>query len=159
MPPIPELEGRLSDGVVELRTISEWDIPEILIAHQDDPRLHVELGLERPPSGAQLGSEVERAEAERIAGTHVALTIVEPGSEDCIGRVEVRRIDWNAAAAELVVWVAPRRRDRGIGPRALRLARAWLQEACGLEQLAVTAVSDGTGGDLPPDPGRRQLQR
>jgi RimJ/RimL family protein N-acetyltransferase len=143
---IPELKGRLSDGVVELRAISEWDIPEILIAHQDDPCLHVELGLERAPSGAQLGSEVERAEAERIAGASVALTIVEPGSEDCIGRVEVRRIDWDAAAAELVVWVAPRRADRGIGARALRLAGAWLQEACGLEQLTVVSISDGAGG-------------
>jgi RimJ/RimL family protein N-acetyltransferase len=159
MPAIPALTDRLSDGVIELRAISEWDIPEILIAHQDDPRLHVALGLERPPSGAQLGSEVERADAERRAGVRVALTIVDPGREDCIGRVEIRAIDWDAAAAELVAWIAPQRRGRGLGARALALTRQWLADSCGLTRLTIAAVSDGAGDDLAADPGRRQLER
>jgi RimJ/RimL family protein N-acetyltransferase len=158
MPAIPALTDRLSDGVIELRAISEWDIPEILIAHQDDPRLHLALGLARPPSGAQLGFEVERAEAERQAGARVALTIVDPGREDCIGRVEVRAIDWDAATAELVAWVAPQRRGRGLGERALALTRQWLADACGLRRLTIAAVSDGPGDDLATDPGSRQLE-
>jgi RimJ/RimL family protein N-acetyltransferase len=159
MTPIPELTGRLSDGVVELRPIADWDIPEILIAHQDDPQLFLRLALDRPPTGAQLGAEVERAAAERLAGTRVALTIVEPGREDCIGRVEAREIDWTQSSAELVAWVAPGQRGRGITTRAVALAAAWLMDACGLEHVAVEAISDGAGDHLPPDPGGRQLQR
>jgi RimJ/RimL family protein N-acetyltransferase len=159
MTAIPELTGRLSDGVVELRPIADWDIPEILIAHQDDPRLFLALGLDRPPTGAQLGAEVERAAAGRLAGTRVALTIVEAGGEDCIGRVEAREIDWEGSSAELVCWVAPGHRGRGITTRAIALATAWLLDACGLEHVTVEAISDGAGDDLPPDPGGRQLQR
>jgi len=159
MPEIPELTGRLSDGVAELRAIAEWDIPEILIAHQDDPQLSVRLGLDRPPTGAQLGSEVERAAAERLAGVRLALTIVEPGGEDCVGRVETRAIDWDASSAELVGWVAPGHRGRGMTTHALELAAAWLADACGLQHVTVAAVSDGAGDDLPPGPGSRQLQR
>jgi len=137
MPAIPDLRDRLSDGVVELRAISDWDIPEILIAHQDDPRLHLELGLDRPPSGAQLGAEVERAGAERAAGTRVALTIVEPGDDDCRGRFDAHNFRWEHARAELGIWVAPGLRGRGVARRALRLGAGWLFDACGLERLAL----------------------
>src|SRR6516225_8543725 len=44
MPPIPEFHEPLSDGQVVLRLAAERDIPEILIAYQDDPQLHVRLG-------------------------------------------------------------------------------------------------------------------
>jgi RimJ/RimL family protein N-acetyltransferase len=159
MPEIPELTGRLSDGAVELRPIAEWDIPEILIAHQDDPQLSGRLGLDRPPTGAQLGAEVERADAQRATGASLALTIVEPGGEDCIGRVQTQMIDWDGSSAELVGWVAPGYRGRGITARGLALAAAWLTDACGLQHVRVQAISDGAGDDLPPDPGGRQLQR
>ena len=62
MPSIPEPPDRIGDELIELRPIAEWDIPEVLIAHQDDRELHRRLGLSKPPTGAQLGSEVERAE-------------------------------------------------------------------------------------------------
>jgi RimJ/RimL family protein N-acetyltransferase len=139
MPAIPELSGRLSDGVVELRAISDWDIPEILIAHQDDPGLYMSLRQDRPPTGAQLGAEVELAGAERDAGTRVVLTIVQPGSDDCRGRIDVYRIDWGVLAADLAIWVAPQIRRRGIGRRALRLAAGWLFDECGLVRLQLVA--------------------
>ena len=52
MPAFPDLVAPLTDGQVSLRFASEWDIPDILIAFQDDPQLHVSLGMGRPPSGA-----------------------------------------------------------------------------------------------------------
>lgn len=191
MSAIPEPPQRLSDGVVELRAISEWDIPEVLIAHQDDPRMHLALGLDRPPTGAQLGREVEVSERRRLAGDGVALTIVTPGSDDCIGRIDVTlRPAAPAAAAdpaapaqspgqtagELRIWVSPQRRGIGVGRRALRLAAMWLLGEAGFERLtidvpqgnvalerAATAAgfnaSAGGGGELPPDPGRLELQR
>jgi RimJ/RimL family protein N-acetyltransferase len=142
MPAIPELTEPLSDGRVSLRFAAERDIPEILIAYQDDRQLHIRLGEERPPSGAQLGSRAERAAAERAAGTTVRLTILEPGSDDCRGQIAVHHIDWNHLRAELGMWVAPQLRNRGFARGALRLAASWLFDSCGLERIAVLTEPD-----------------
>ena len=141
-PEIPELRDRLSDGEVELRTSTAWDIPDILIAHQDDRDLHRMLGLVRPPSGAELGSAAELDTAERAAGTAVKLTIMGPGSDDCRGRVEAKEIDWDRGSAELSIWVAPQLRGHGVARRALRLAAAWLFGTVGLRRLTLDVNAD-----------------
>ena len=133
MPALPVPCPPLSDGTVSLRLSAERDIPEILIAHQDDPRLHEQLGEARPPTGAQLGSAAERAPAELESGTSVALTITEPSSDVCRGQVRVRRIDWETRRADLEVWVVPQFRGREYAHRAVRLACEWLAASCGLE--------------------------
>jgi RimJ/RimL family protein N-acetyltransferase len=135
MPSIPELLQPLTDGEVSLRFPSEWDIPEILIAHEDDPSLHTALGQTRPPTGAELGRAVETDAQERAAGRHVELTVVAAGSEDCIGRISVGPIDWTGGGAQLTIWIAPGLRRRGFATRALALARPWLTGVCGLSRL------------------------
>jgi len=135
MTALPALPGRLSDGVIELRAIADWDIPEILIAYQDDRELARSLGLKRPPSGAALGSEVENAEAERAAGTALRLTVVEPGREDCRGRLVVSEVDWEARTARVQIWIVPALRGRGLARRAVALAAEWLRDRAGIEQL------------------------
>ncbi|HWD64930.1 MAG TPA: GNAT family N-acetyltransferase [Solirubrobacteraceae bacterium] len=142
MPSFPNLPAPLSDGVVELRLASDWDIPDILIAHQDDAQLHRRLGLERPPSGAELGRRSEREPAERAAGTGLRLTIVEPGERTGRGQLEVYDVRWEAGQARIGIWVAPSRRGRGLASQALRLAASWLSEACGLEHLTLTTTPD-----------------
>jgi RimJ/RimL family protein N-acetyltransferase len=142
MPAIPELIEPLSDGQVTLRLAAERDIPEILIAYQDDPQLHVRLGEPRPPSGAELGSRAERADAERAAGAHLALTILEFGSEHCRGQLYGQHFDWDHGRAELGIWLAPQARGKGLGRRALRLAAAWLFETCRLERVQVLTEPD-----------------
>jgi RimJ/RimL family protein N-acetyltransferase len=141
MPSIPEPPDRILDTLVELRPIEEWDIPEVLIAHQDDPGLHRRLGLSRPPTGAQLGSEVDDAQSLRQSGAGVKLTIVEPDSNDCRGRVEVDDIDWARGSANLRVWVAPQCRGRGYEQRAAELAAEWLRSSAGLGELTVSLLS------------------
>jgi RimJ/RimL family protein N-acetyltransferase len=141
MPSIPEPPDRLGDDLVELREIAGWDIPEVLIAHQDDRDLHKRLGLEKPPSGAQLGSEVEHAHAQRLAGESLRFTIVAPGGNDCRGRVEVGDFDWDQSSAVMRVWVASQLRGRGYELRASDLASEWLRNAAGLEHITVTVVT------------------
>jgi RimJ/RimL family protein N-acetyltransferase len=136
----------LTDGVVGLRLSAEGDIPEILIAYQDDPRLHLSLGTERPPSGAQLGRRQEQAEARRAAGELVSLTVLEAESEVCRGQIDVHAVDWENRRAELAVWVAPRVRGRGLGRRALALAGRWLLSDCGLERAGL--LVDPSNGAL-----------
>lgn len=141
MPAIPEPPERIVDQLVELRPIAEWDIPEVLIAHQDDRELHRRLGLPRAPTGAQLGSEVEHEQAQRLAGSSVKLTIVEPGRNDCCGRVEVDGVDWEQGGADMRVWVVPQLRGRGYEQRAADLAVTWLRDRVGLQRVTVTLLT------------------
>jgi RimJ/RimL family protein N-acetyltransferase len=142
MPAIPELPEPLSDGTLHLRFAAERDIPEVLIAYQDDPRLHLRLGEARPPSGAQLGSRSERAEADRADGIRATLTVLEPGSDRCRGQVTVQKVDWDHLRAELGLWLAPQVRGRGYAPRALRLGADWLFSSSGLERLQLLTQPD-----------------
>ena len=142
MPAIPQLTEPLSDGHVSLRAGAERDIPEILIAYQDDPQLHVRLGEDRPPSGAELGRRAEHAPAALAAGTHMTLTILEPGSEHCRGQLYAQNFNWDHSRAELGIWLAPQARGKGLAVRALRLGAAWLFDVCKLERVALLTDPD-----------------
>lgn len=142
MPEIPALEGRLGEEPVQLRAASEWDIPEILIAHQDDRDLHRRLGAEKPPTGAQLGHRMELAEADRRAGRRASYAIVEPDSDYCRGRIDVDAIDWQHGIARLQIWISPHFRSRGYARAALRLIAVWLLDRVGLSQLQMDIPLD-----------------
>jgi RimJ/RimL family protein N-acetyltransferase len=142
MPPFPDPTDRLSSPRAQLRLAAERDIPEVLIAHQDDPELYVRLGLRRPPSGAELGRRVEGEAADRAAGTGVWLTIVADGSDECVGQIDVHDVDWDHGRAELGIWVAPAHRGRGVGTAALRLAGRWLLHDCGLVRVQLMTEPD-----------------
>jgi RimJ/RimL family protein N-acetyltransferase len=168
MPSFPELDQPLGDGVIELRPAREWDIPDILIAHQDDPELYRRLGLDRPPSGAELGRRAEAEPAQRAAGTELRLTILEVGQETCRGQIDVHHVDWNERSAELGIWLAPQVRGRLWASRALRLSAGWLLGPCALERLILLTDPDnqpmiraaqgaGFTGPEPGAPGRVSL--
>lgn len=142
MPSFPDLHEPLGDGTVALRLAAERDIPEILIAYQDDPQLHLRIGEARPPSGAELGRLAERGDADRAAGRQVTLAVMEPGSDVCIGQVHVRGVDWEGGRAELGIWVAPKIRSRGMGRAALRLVGQWLLQDRRLQRLQLLTEPD-----------------
>jgi RimJ/RimL family protein N-acetyltransferase len=150
MPSFPDLTDPLSSPGVQLRLAAERDIPEILIAHQDDPELYLAMGLRRPPSGAELGRRIEHGPSERRAGISLWLTILAPGgnrsdgrvSDDCSGQIDVHAVDWDHLRAELGIWVAPGRRGSGLGAQALRLAAQWLLTDCGLERVQLLTEPD-----------------
>jgi ribosomal-protein-alanine N-acetyltransferase len=72
----------------------------------------------------------------------VALTIVEPGSDDCRGQINAHHVDWESGRAELGIWLAPQVRSRGYARSALALAGRWLLGPCGLERLTVLTETD-----------------
>jgi [ribosomal protein S5]-alanine N-acetyltransferase len=139
MSSFPRLADPLIDGGVALRDYEERDIPEILIAYQDDPRLHLLNREDRPPSGAELGSRAEREVSARGAGERATLTVLEPGDDTCRGQIRVENVDWDHRRAELTIWLAPQVRGRGLGRGTLRLAGGWLLETCGLARLEMLA--------------------
>jgi RimJ/RimL family protein N-acetyltransferase len=142
MPHLPMLAEPLSSEVVRLRDFAERDIPEILIAYEDDPEMHRRLGQERPPSGAQLGRLAETEIADRGAGSRATLTILDPHIDLCLGQVTVHHLDWEHGRGELSLWVAPEARRRGLGVGALRLAAGWLLGPCRLERVQLMAEPD-----------------
>ena len=142
MAPIPPLLNPLSDRGVGLRFTAERDIPEMLIAYQDDAQLHVRLGQERPPSGAELGRDVDSAARERAQGIRARLAIVELPADDCLGEITIHAIDWRHARASLSIWIAPQARGRGLAREALKLAARWAFDAWGLERLALLTDPD-----------------
>jgi RimJ/RimL family protein N-acetyltransferase len=145
MPSFPDLGPPLRGSTAQLRPTAERDIPEILIAHQDDPRLHEALGLERPPSGAELGRTVEHEPGERAAGAGAWLTILDErgsASDVCRGQLEVRDVDWDHLRAGLSVWVVPAERGRGLGAGALALAGRWLLDVCGMMRVELHSSPD-----------------
>ncbi len=142
MPAFGDLARTLSADGAELRFAAERDIPEILIAHQDDDHLHLRLGLERPPSGAELGRRIEAEAARRAAGDGVRFTILHAGSEVCRGQLDVHAVDWEARRAEAGIWVAPQHRGRGLAAAALPVAGGWLFEVCGLARLELLTEPD-----------------
>lgn len=144
MPSFPELTTPLRGTLVRLRPAAERDIPEILIAHQDDGRMYLDLGLPRPPSGAELGRRIEAGPADRAAGTAMWLTILAGDSDDLAGQIGVHEVDWDHRRAELAIWVAPAQRRRGLATDALRLAGGWLLRACRLERVAVLTEPSNT---------------
>jgi ribosomal-protein-alanine N-acetyltransferase len=141
MPSFPDPTG-LSTSAVALRLAAERDIPEILIAHQDDPELYRRLGLARPPSGAELGRRVEGEPADRAAGGALWLTIVAAGEDECIGQIDVHDVDWDHSRAELGIWIAPAHRGRGVATDALRLTGRWLLSECGLARVQLMTEPD-----------------
>ncbi len=142
MSSLPLLTEPLTDGEVVLRDYAERDIPEILIAHQDDERLHVLTGEDRPPSGAELGRAAEREAADRAIGERATLTILQAGTDTCRGQIRVHPVDWDQSRAEVGIWLAPQVRGRGIGRGALRLAGSWLLGSAGLARLELLAEPD-----------------
>ena len=131
----PDLDRPLGDDSLGVRLAAERDIPEILLAYQDDRELHLRMGAVRPPSGAELGRSAERAAADRLAGRGVTLTIVGAGSDVCVGQISVHNVDWDNARVDLAVWVAPQVRGRRLAPGALRLVSEWLLGELGFERV------------------------
>jgi ribosomal-protein-alanine N-acetyltransferase len=137
MPSFPELQEPLRSERAWLRFGTDRDIPEILIAYQDDPGLHVRLGLDRPPSGAELGRGFERARSERASGSSVRFTILLPGSDVCRGQVDVHKVDWDHRRAEVGIWVASGQRGQGLASAALALMARWLFETCAMARVEI----------------------
>ncbi|HLJ04416.1 MAG TPA: GNAT family N-acetyltransferase [Solirubrobacteraceae bacterium] len=139
---LPFLSEPLDGGDVRVRDAAERDIPEVLIAFEDDPAMHLRLGHPRPPSGAQLGRLAETEATDRAAGSRATLTILEADSDLCLGQVAVHDLDWDHARATLSPWVAPQARGRGLAAGAVRLIGGWLLGRCGLVRVQVLCEAD-----------------
>ena len=148
MPSIQPPREPLGDDRVALRLAAERDIPEILIAYQDDPDLHVRLGEERPPSGAQLGRLMEQTETDLGDGTAVRLTILQAGSDDCRGQV--------IAHASIGRTPVP---TSGSGWRLRSVARGWRAAPCCWRRGGFSTRVGSSGSRCLPQPDNEPVLR
>ena len=125
-----------------MRDAAERDIPEVLIAYQDDRQMHLRLFEDRPPTGALLGQRAETEAADRAAGSRATWTVLGADSDLCVGQVTVHHIDSEHGRGELSLWIAPQWRGRGLGGGALGLISDWLFDACGLARLQLLVEPD-----------------
>jgi RimJ/RimL family protein N-acetyltransferase len=137
---IPEPPEPFTDGTITLRLQQERDIPEVLVAFDNDQHLHADRGLKRPPSGAELGRALEEAPQRRAAGIDETLSILD-GSGRFAGELIVHSIDWDDRRAELGLWLVPAMRGQGIGRRALALGCAWLLRDWQLDRLQLVTAT------------------
>jgi RimJ/RimL family protein N-acetyltransferase len=142
MPAFPYPIEPLSGDRVTVRDYAARDIPEILIAYQDDPQLHVRMRSARPPSAAELGRRAEEEAALRASGAGATLTLIESACDTWRGAIHVHGVDWEHRRAQLEILLAPQGRGRGLARDALRLACAWLFGTCGLERAEILTDPD-----------------
>jgi RimJ/RimL family protein N-acetyltransferase len=142
MPSFPPFPDALSGDGAVLRAAAERDIPEILIAHQDDPELFHRLRMQRPPSGAELGRRTETADTERAVGARLWLTILDPGSDECRGQLDVYEAELHHGRADVQLWIVPAHRRRGMGSAALAAGGRWLIEDAKLARVQLLIEPD-----------------
>ena len=108
MSSFPLLTEPLTDGTVVLRDYEERDIPEILIAYQDDSRMHL-LTAGGPPAERGRAGRAGRARGRRTRdrGARHADGRSSRGSDTCRGQIRVEPVDWDQSRAELRIWLAP----------------------------------------------------
>lgn len=145
MSPFPAPPAPLTDGTIRLRPSAERDIPEILIAYEDDRHLHERLGERRPPSGADLGRASEQAQDDWAAGRRAAFSVTPEGSDTCVGQVILAGLGDERRRAQAIVWLAPGARGRGWGMAALRLATAWALGDGGVDRVEAEVPVEATG--------------
>ena len=72
------------------------------------------------------------------------LTVLAPGSDICLGQVDVHEAELHYGRADLDVWIAPAHRARGLGAAALALAGRWLIDQAGLARVQLF-IEPGNG--------------
>ena len=72
----------------------------------------------------------------------MTLTIVEPGSDVCVGQISVHHVDWEHRRAELGIWLAPQARGRGLGAGRAAPGAEWLLRDLGFERVQMLTEPD-----------------
>ena len=121
---LPKLE-QLVDLPVEtprlrLRLPSSQDVPALKRSFRD-PRTARAVGasLHSAEEMREPGKMVTRTRAEFRRSEHLSLSVLLQGSEECVGRVGLRGLDWKWRKVEsLAYWVDPRWWNRGLATEA-----------------------------------------
>jgi diamine N-acetyltransferase len=136
------LEFALPKGMqnVYLRSLTLEDLPRVLRWH-NDPELYTTLG------GAfrYVSPEAERIWFDRMleARDQVNLAICIGGTDEHIGNIYLRNIDWVSRHAELHTFIGDaRQRGKGFGKQAVRLLLTHAFDDLGLTRVFLHVLAD-----------------
>jgi RimJ/RimL family protein N-acetyltransferase len=125
----------LSDGVITLRAPRAADIDRITGAAQDPETQKWALALPRPYHREHAVAFLEHSAAEAQAGAGYSFVAAD-GEDRVIAAISV------GAAGEIVYWVAPDARGRGVASRAVTLLRDWAHDELGLRRMVMQIHPD-----------------
>jgi RimJ/RimL family protein N-acetyltransferase len=119
---------------VRLRPVADADVPAITAAVQDPeiPR------WTRVPSpyGTEDAREWQRiADAGRVAGTDLALLIVDADDDGLLGSAGLHGVSPESGRCSAGYWVAAEARGRGVATRALRLLCEFAFDRLGMARI------------------------
>jgi RimJ/RimL family protein N-acetyltransferase len=127
--PIPYPDPPLSGTDFVLRPYREKDVRPDTDA-SEDPASARWINSQTTGDAAE---DIRLAEADRVAGEKVILTIADRDDDRYLGAVVL--IARGSETGELAYLVAPEARGRGLAPRAVRLVSEWAFAELGLERL------------------------
>lgn len=127
--PLPYPDPPLADADFVLRPYREDDVAADTAATEDPSSVR---WINSQTSG-EAAEDIRIAEAERVAGDKLILTIADRDDDRYLGAIVL--IARGAETAELAYLVAPDARGRGLAQRAVRLVSDWAFARLGLERL------------------------
>ena len=140
MPPITVPE--LSDGVIELRAVTEADVPAFVEAFADAAIAEGAYHGQLAATDAAIRPYLARHPQRMADGDGVLLGVWEPDAQRLSGQTMLFAVDWRNLVAELGFWIAPWARGRGLIGRAIPLTLDLAFGHLGLER--VRGVTDRT---------------
>ncbi|WP_163508866.1 GNAT family N-acetyltransferase [Fodinicola acaciae] len=136
----PDLPGgRLTDGVVALRTSVEDDLQVLVECFQDKETRRWETN-ERTRSVDFVRNRVRRTQADLLTGRQAQFTVVDVESGQPCGDCTVRLQSAVLGIAGLGYMIHPAYRGRGLATRAARLAADWALSLPAVSRVEVSAV-------------------
>ena len=127
--PLPYPDPPLSDTDFVLRPYRVDDVAPDTAA-TEDPTTVPWINSQTTGDAAE---DIRVAEAERVAGEKLILTIADRRDDRYLGALVL--IARGSETGELAYMVAPEARGRGLAPRAVRLVSDWAFARLGLERL------------------------
>jgi RimJ/RimL family protein N-acetyltransferase len=129
---LPDLpDGRLSDGVVELRRLSPADADDV-VALRALPEVAATTFGEGRNAAARICVE---AESEWLSGRVARLTIRDAKTGGFAGEIGLFQLEPETGQAMVGYDLAPAFRGRGYATRAVRLLAAWTFGSVGMARL------------------------
>jgi RimJ/RimL family protein N-acetyltransferase len=142
--PLPDLpDGRLTDGVVELRPLGPEHALEVgrlrslpdVVTHSVPPE---------PPAAGMIDQMCAEALGRWLAGERAEAAILDAATGALAGTIQLTGLEPPTGQAMIGYDLLPAWRGRGYTTRAVRLLARWAFDQAGLARLIAGAANDNT---------------
>jgi RimJ/RimL family protein N-acetyltransferase len=135
MPQIALPADAVGDALLQLRAVTEADVPAFVEAFQDPAIAQGAYHGKMPATDEALRPYLRRNAERMQSGEGVLLAIWEAGAERLSGQTMLFDVDWDNRSAELGFWIAPWARGRGLSVPALRLTLRFAFDHVGMGRV------------------------